>query len=208
MTLSERCRALPGEVWAGHALFCVFGGWLALCVAAGPSLFPAMFLGFAGLLVVYPLLLAFTAILAFQLVREPAQLCRVPPLMLLVGCLGTTILAPDGLTVDIHLLIRVYQVGGPQTLLDWAEYLRQEHQGEKCSREIEGQQLPAGIREYLGGWASVEGNEQGKGRVRLELGGGFYHYGLLVYPPGKGPAAEFWQPLLGWPPELVPYEEN
>ena len=147
-------------------------------------------------------------IVTFRLLSGPQRLARVLPVVLTFGCLAFDVAAPEA-AVDLHLITRVYQSGGPDAINRWGQGLIREQQGVSDSRRIEHDQLPPGIRAHLPGWASVGGTLWSDlPRVRIELGGGFYHYGVVVYPSGSVPTAEWWQWVLDWPAEVIIYHED
>ena len=204
MSLRKRWMTLPWDARLGFAAPSCFALWLALVVAAGPNLILLM----SGCLA-YPLLAAVALIVAFRLAVGPHRRQRVLPLALVSGCLAATVASPPGMTTDLHLVARIYAAGGPGTVNAWGQGLIRDQQGEGQCRMIEPQELPPGIRNHLRGWISVGGTLWSElPRVRVEFGGGFYHYGVVVYPTGSVPPAEWWQQLLGWPPEVVVYHED
>lgn len=103
---------------------------------------------------------------------------------------------------------RLYLAGGPEDINNWAQQLIREHDKTANESLVESARIPKGVRTFLPGsvtvgptiWSDVV-------RLRIELGGGFHHYGVVVYPPEMAPPSEWWQRLLGWPPEVEIYHE-
>src|SRR5436190_295212 len=94
---------------------------------------------------------------------------------------------------------RLLRLLGRSGRCGWAQGLIREQQGNNESR-VGPDRLPAGIRDHLSWFVGVGGPPGGLPRIRIELGGGHYHYGVVVYPTGSGPPAEWWQRAMGWPP--------
>jgi hypothetical protein len=112
--------------------------------------------------------------------------------------------------MDLHLISRVYLAGGPGKVNNWGQELIRNHlPDEDGSKAIEREQIPEGIRDHLHGYATVGGTIWSDlTRVRIEMGGGFYHYGVVIYPTGTAPPPNWWQRMIGWPPEVVVYHET
>jgi hypothetical protein len=188
----------------GYAAVGCFALWAALSVAAGPNLLVMM-----SACLVVPLMAVVALVVAALLAIGPRRRARVLPLALASSCVVATLAAPGGTVVDLHLIARVYLAGGPGAVNDWGQGLILEQQGKSESRTVQRDQLPVGVRDHLSGSVSVGGTIWSDlPRVRVELGGGFYHYGVVVYPTGSGPPAEWWQRAMGWPPEVVIYHED
>jgi hypothetical protein len=125
------------------------------------------------------------------------------------GCLVTAFAVRPDDVVDMHLISRIYMAGGPRKVNDWAQGLIREQAGKGEYRHLGTEEIPPGIRRNLPGWVSVGGTLwSDTTQVRIEMGGGFYHYGIVVYPTGTIRSPEWWQKADGWPPELVVYHEN
>jgi hypothetical protein len=115
---------------------------------------------------------------------------------------------PHGM-VDLHLISSVYLAGGPDSVNQWAQAQIQQQQPIGGSRQLNRDEIPPGVRSYLPGWTNVGGTLwSDQTQLRIERGGGFYHYGIVVYPTGTISSSAWWQQLLGWPPELVVYHED
>jgi hypothetical protein len=188
----------------GYAAVGCFGLWATLSVAVGPDL-PMML--FACLVV--PLMAVVALVVGVRLIVGPRRRVRILPLALASASVATIIAAPEGAAVDLHLITRVYLAGGPGAINDWGQGLMSDQQGKIESRIVERDQLPAEVRDHLPGFVSVGGTIWSDlPRVRIELGGGFYHYGVVVYPTSSGPPVDWWQRVVGWPPEVVIYHEE
>jgi hypothetical protein len=204
MLLRERWTAWPWDVRLAYATVGCYAVCTALIVALGPQL---LLLLLSGCLFTTMMAVVFL-IVAVRLIIGPQRLARVPPLVLTFGCLAFAVAAPDA-AVDLHLITRVYMSGGPDAINRWGQGLIREQQGVTKNRIVKYDQLPPGIRDHLPGWASVGGTLWSDlPRVRIELGGGFYHYGVVVYPSGSVPTAEWWQWVLDWPAEVIIYHED
>lgn len=201
--MSPQWKFGPWDVWVAYAAVGFYCLATSLLVVVGPDLF----LMLAGCLVV-AMLAVVSLIVVGRLIVGPQRFVRVPPLVLTLGCLAVAVAAPDA-AVNLHLVTRVYQAGGPDAINTWGQQLIREQQGVRNNRYVPHDQLPAGIREHLPGSTSVGGTLWSDlPQVRIELGGGFYHYGVVVYPSGSIPAAQWWQRALDWPPEVVIYHED
>jgi hypothetical protein len=146
-------------------------------------------------------------LLAVRLTVAAPRRSRVLPLLLVFGCLATHFVEPH-LTVDLHLMLRVYRAGGPDAVNEWAQGLireRGEQNQDPAGRSdwVADEQLPPNVRAHLSG--SVSANRD---YVRIERGGGFYHYGVFVIPKERAPAPARWQRTIGWPPEVFVYHED
>ena len=194
----------PWDVLLAYAVVGLYALCTALAVAVGPQL---LLMLLTGCLVTTTMAVVFL-IVAVRLIIGPQRLARIPPLVLMFSCLAFVVAAPDA-AVDLHLVTRVYLAGGPDAINGWGQGLIREKRGVSDSRKVPHDQLPAGIRDHLPGYTSVGGTLWSDlPRVRIELGGGFYHYGVVVYPSGSVPTAEWWQRALDWPPEVVIYHED
>jgi len=205
MKLRERWKNMPGDVRIGFAFALCFIPWLAFYVIVGPSAFVILpsFLVFLALLVI-------ALVLAFKLLFRTGRKKRIVPFLLVSGCLVTLWMTElGGSLMDLHLIGRVYLAGGPDKINDWAQELIRKRQADaNGSDSVEREQIPQSIRAYLPGWASVGGTIwSDMVRVRIELGGGFYHYGVVVWPSDKAPLQNWWQRILGWPAEVEIYHE-
>ncbi|VTS01164.1 unnamed protein product [Gemmata massiliana] len=194
MTLRERLSGIPADAWWGYAIVAAFGAWFVSCVLVGPHLFL-----FASVCLIVPLLVITVLALAYQLAVCRPRRAKVLPLVLVLGCVAVLFGAP-GVTVDLHLIGCVYWAGGPNALNDWAQDVINEQNAARESGKAESPVSKGfpGLR----GWVSVDGP------LQIEHGGGHFHYGILVYPKGKRPPAAWWQRAVGWPPEVVIYQEH
>jgi hypothetical protein len=204
MTLREWWKAWPWDVRLGYAAVGCFALWATLLVATGPDLFVML-----SVFLVVPLMAIVALVVTAHLIIGPRRRTRVLPLVLSSGCVAAVLTAFPGALVDLHLIACVYLAGGPGAVNDWGQGLIREQQSGSDSRTVERDQLPAGVRNFLPGFVSVDGTIWSDlSRVRIEMGGGFYHYGVVVYPTGSGPPAGWWQGAVGWPPEVVFYHEE
>jgi hypothetical protein len=195
---------LPWDVKLGYAAFFEFLTWLAWGLCSGPSL-----LFFMGAWLTFLLLVAALLIVLCQCVFSCPRLHRALVAALLAGALAfLNLVGPHGV-VDLHLVASIYAAGGPKAVNTWAQGLIAAQQQGSDSRELDRDEIPSGVRTWLPGWTSVGGTLWSEeARVRIEIGGGFYHYGVVVYQTGSGPASEWWQQVLGWPPEVKVYHED
>ena len=197
MTLRERWGSLPADARCGYATAAVFGAHFASRVFVGPDLLLTM-----SVCLIFPVLVVVALVLAYRLAVCGLRWSKAVPLGLVSGCGMVTFGAPAA-PVDLHLIGCVYRAGGPDALNDWAQGLITEQKNTNSTGQIEVEQIPPQVRTNLSGWTSVDA--QG---LRIERGGGFYHYGVVVYPKGAVSSAEWWQRVLGWPPEVVIYHEE
>lgn len=184
---------LPWDVSIAYGAVSFFVAWQALRVLAGPALL-LMLMG----LPIYPLLIWSLAVLAFGLARRRNVPQRLLPALLVAACLASFCLVPFGTDVELHVAYQVYLSGGPNALNDWAQPLMKDNGG--TTRHLHREDVPERIQKHLGHHVSVYDN-----LVRIELGGGFLHYGVLVVPRARAPAPEWWQNLTGWPSEVIVY---
>lgn len=202
MTWRERWAAVPWDIRFGYSAVFIFTALFALRVLVGPDLLVT-----ASSCLVFPLLTVIALVIVCRLACPP-RWPRVLPLALVSGCLAITFAFP-GATVDLHLITRVYLSGGPNALNDWAQgeiHRRVEAGG---SETIQPTFVPPGVHRHLSGYIGVSGTIwSDEVRLRIELGGGFYHYGVVVFSTGSRPPPEWWQRVLGWPPEVVIYHED
>jgi hypothetical protein len=201
MGIREHLRAVPCDAWAGYAATACFFLCLVIYVFEGPLAFfplsPGCF--------VYPAVVVVALVIAYQFAFRSGRRQRVLPL-LLVSCILAS-LHWASFTVDLHLIYRIYLAGGPNKLNDWSQDLIRKRGSETDGTTfVEFEQVPLDIRSQLSSNVSV-GGTTGR-RVRIELGGGFYHYGVVVYPSDDAPAPNWWLRKLGWPAEVVIYHEE
>ncbi len=195
--------ALPRDVKLGYAASAAFAAWFALGVLYAPDL-----LLFASGVLVYPALAVGALVLFCRLAVPSTRWRRVLSLVLVSACLATAPLWFKGGIVDLHLIARVYGAGGPNTLNDWAQGVIKEHSGEETQMLTVSDGIPKRIRNALSGRADLFSDPQsGQAQVHIELGGGFYHYGVDIYRTGTQPPPKWWQRVLGWPSEVVVYHE-
>jgi hypothetical protein len=206
MKLRERLARVPWDVWLGYAAFVCFVCWFGFAVLAAP----ALVVGLLGLLFL-PLFWMLALFLAVRTAILPGRLARIVPLGLTSACALALCSGPMHVAVDVQVLLRVYAAGGPSQLNSWAQQAMLDHPDGRGGKHeyLEGEDVPEGVRKHLGGWVAVGGTLwSDQTQLRIELGGGFFHYGLLVYPTELAPPAEWWQTILGWPPEVVIYHED
>lgn len=204
MLLREPWQAWPWDVRLAYTVVGFYALCSALTVALGPQL---LLLLLTGCLITTMMAVVFL-IVAIRLIIGPQRWARVPPLVLTFSCLAFAVTNQEA-AVDLHLVTRIYLAGGPDAINDWGQGLIREQQGVSKNRIVKYDQLPPGIRHHLPGYAVVGGTLWSDlPRVRIELGGGFYHYGVVVYPSGSVRTAEWWQRALGWPSEVVIYHED
>lgn len=199
MRFLDRWRAWPTDVrWTCNAVvgYCL---WLVLCAIAGPPF--ALF----SFCLVYPFIVVVSLRLIVRVATRPGRGRHLIFGALTLAWLTTCLTAPWGnLCVTLHLIGRVYLAGGPDALNGWAQGLiRNTPVDEEDAHSVPEEQIPPGIRRYLNGrvyLGRTVGNDVS--RLRIELGGGFYHYGVVVYPPETVAPRPGWERLLGWPTEV------
>ena len=198
-------RTLPWDARCSYLVVLVYGLSIAAMAIVGPEL---MF--FLASCIVNLTMAALILVLVYGVVLgAPRDMVkRLGSIALLCWCLFTSVVLP-GVGTDLHLVYRVYRSGGPTELNDWAQRLIQQQQTRATANtKIDREQLPNSVRKHLPGWVTVGGTLWSDlVRVRIELGGGFFHYGIVIFPSAHAPPAEWWQRLLGWPPEVVIYQE-
>lgn len=201
MGFQSRWQDLPRDARWGYLVTLGYVLALAMVVLAG-SLTILLF----GCLLYVVLLLVL--ILVFNLVRGLQRTERVVPLVLLVTCMILQCGGSPLGAVRLHLIVSIYRAGGPDALIRWAQALMSEpYIKPDESQFLEYSQIPEPIRTYLPGRVSVGDTIWSDlVRVRIELGGGFFHYGVVIYPSAHAPPSDWWQRLLHWPPEVVPYQ--
>ena len=186
------------------ALSFAFVMWVASAICIGPDLFLLL----AGLLMV-ALLILVALVLAVALAIRTSRRPRILPLATVCCCLVLA-WASGGILVDLHLICRVYMAGGPESLSEWGQNVISERAKERADSDwIDRDRIPMGVRTFLPGRVSVGGTIWSDlVRVRIELGGGFYHYGVVVYPRENTPMQQRWQRVIGWPSEVAIYREE
>ena len=199
MSLREWWRRMPWDARCGYATAGAYAALFTSCVVVGPNLL----LGLAGCLTVAVLALSGLA-LVIALAATPPRRCRVLPLVLVTGSLASHFALDP---VEFHLISRVYRSGGPDALSDWAQDVIRGAGGQPGGySSVDEDRVPPGVRANLPGRVLVGTSLwSGPVHVRIELGGGFYHYGVVVYQRGDAPPPMWWQRALGWPPEVVVY---
>jgi hypothetical protein len=151
-------------------------------------------------------------VLAAGLIFRPDRRRRVVAFLMVLmvsACLVMQWQSPLS-AVDLHLILRVYLAGGPDRINDWAQSLIRERTDKPAADSIvDSANIPSGVRMYLPGYTTVGGTIWSDTvRLRIELGGGFHHYGLVVYPTRIYPPPERWKSILGWPAEVTIYDEE
>jgi hypothetical protein len=201
--LREWWHSIPGDARFGYAVAGFYFSWLIFCVVIGPDL-----LTLTSVIIVYPLVAIASLIILVRLVFVSGRRRRLMPLALLGCCLAAIWAAPHFTT--LHLTARVYLAGGPNSLNDWAQGLiRERQQGLRGDDPLRPEEFPPGARRFLHGFATVVGTIwSDEVRLRIEYGGGFYHYGVVVYRSGSAPPTQWWQRVIGWPPEVAVYHEE
>lgn len=204
MKLLERWRSISRDARAGYILAGAFALSFGTSVLVGPGL-----LVFAVIAILLVALTVAFVVLAIRLAIARGRRQRVMPLLVVSACLAGHWSAPAAAT-DLHLIVRVYLAGGPASISEWAQPMISEQAAKPGDAlYLDEARLPPGIRTYLPGLASVGGTLWSDlSRLRIELGGGFYHYGIIVYPNDIAPPPEWWQSILDWPPEVVIYHET
>src|SRR5262245_49745996 len=204
MKLRERWAAVPGDVRLAYAAAGGFLAWFAVRLLAGPDQLMLL-----SSVLVFAALAALAVFVACRLVVRRPRRQRAAALLLVCGCIAALVVVPAGDIDDLHLIGRVYLAGGPNALNAWGQDLIRQHRATKGSEFVEPDTIPSGIRTYLAPHASVGGSIwSDEVVVRIELGGGFYHYGVAVFSSETQRQPEWWQRALGWPPEVVVYHEE
>lgn len=194
--------SLPWEVRLAYLAPVGFAFWLMLCVAAGPTL--AMMLSPC---LVYPALLVLGGTLYVRSTNTNWR-PRVVPLVLVASLLLSGFVAPWLISVDLHVVCRVYSAGGPAALNRWAQNLLQDLVAETNGfKVLSEERIPAEIRRSLPSQLIVVDGASYR-HLRFELGGGFLHYGVAVFPSEHHPPPDWFLQLLGWPPEVFVYHDD
>jgi len=146
-------------------------------------------------------------VLAVRLVTRGSRLWRAGALAL-VGVGLASHITVDAVT--LHLIVRVYRAGGPGALSAWAqEVMADPGRRPGDHKFLDPDRVPDGVKDHLTPMVSVGGTIWSDlVRVRMELGGGFYHYGVVVYPRDEAPPPTWWQRTLDWPSEVAVYHEE
>lgn len=189
-------QRIPLDAKGGYIAVSAFALGFGLSVMAGPDLLVWLTVAFL-LLALLIVLVILAAGLAFRQGRRR----RILPFLLVSSCLIMHYLSPSA-SVNLHLILHIYLAGGPNNLSDWAQGLIREQSGKpNDTLELSGENIPPGVRRYLG-------HPTVGGALRFEFGGGFYHYGVVVSSRDNPPPPEWWQGILGWPAEVVIYHES
>jgi hypothetical protein len=203
----DRWRTMPRDAQIGCGSAAAIVLWFGVSVYAGPDL-----LVWAPFCLLIPVMVVTLVVLAAGLIFRPNRRRRVVAFLMVLmvsACLVMQWRSPLS-DVDLHLILRVYLAGGPDRINDWAQSLIRERTDKpETDSIVDSANIPSGIRMYLPGYTTVGGTIWSDTvRLRIELGGGFYHYGLVVYPTRISPPAERWQSILGWPAEVAIYQEE
>jgi hypothetical protein len=195
---------MPWDVKVGYAALVLCALSFVLLVLADPDLLLAIAWEVA---VLFLAVVALVIATRFVFKCPRAQRAKVLALASLV-CAGAFTWPPAKLAY-LHLITRVYLAGGPQALNQWAQTIIRDHEELRGLCCIPSDERPPLVVTFLPGNAIV-GQTIGSRlpQVNLELGGGFFHYGISVHPTGKGPEATLWKRVFGWPPEVVLYCEE
>ena len=196
MTLRERLRTLPADAIWGYGAVIGYVATLATHVVAGPNLVLMVFT-----LLVLLLLGVIGSILVFRLLWGATSRQRVLPLVVVCICLASFLTEPILRCIEVQLVGRVYLAGGPLAIMEWGQKLIDTHAGQ-ASHQLSRDDIPSRVQEYLPGDVYVLGVSPS---VRIELGGGFFHYGIVVLPTHEVAEQEWWEWLLDWPPQVVVY---
>jgi len=181
--------------------------WMLYGVAG--CLLLALLLGPIGLMVtglfVMGVLVWAVLCLWWRIAFFPDRWRRLLPLLLVTGCLAG-IWPGVWACVDLHVVARIWLAGGPHALRDWGRQCMAEQPGpetEHQSVRVEAAAIPARVRQYLAGYTTASGHG-----VNIELGGGFFHYGVTIRREGTARPPTWWGNLCGWPPEVEIYQRE
>lgn len=184
----------------------VYWGALALTVIAGPNLSIFLILGLS-VCVVLPVMAWAGLWVVSHLVAGEALRPRIPPMLIVVLSISTIFLNPMETCVDLHVMTRIYRAGGPKHLNEWAQKLIQDYPGH--GKIVNHEDIPLEFSQYLQGYISVYGRpDEPPPTLRIEMGGGFYHFGILIVSKPKASEANWWQRRLNWPPEVFVYHDE
>jgi hypothetical protein len=205
VTLAERWSRIPSDIKIGWIVPVAYIASLASMVFVGPDLLVA---GCSCLLVLA--LFVGAVFLASCVIGGAPVIPRILPFILVICCLTIALHGAPLECADLHVMRRIYAAGGPHRLNDWAQELIQHYPGygEIVDNKTK-DGVPLEIQRRIGGWIGVSGKrEQIPPVLRIELGGGFFHFGILVVSSASAPPPDWWQRLIDWPPEVMIYHEN
>jgi hypothetical protein len=192
------------DVRLGYAAGGAYLASLAVAIWFGPfAALPLLAVGCVAL-VAMP---AAGLVLAVRLFTRGPRSGRAGALALVGVGLGSYLTVD---AVSVHLIVRVYRAGGPRAISDWAQEVMSDPGRRPDAPEfLDPDRVPAGVKAHLTPMVSVGGTIwSDQVRVRMELGGGFYHYGVAVYPRDAAAEPTWWQRALDWPPEVAVYHEE
>ena len=190
--------ALPWDLRLAYAAVVLFASVFTLVVLVGPA-FPLIVAWRLIGLALAPI----TLILACRLIfKRPRRQRSALVVTIAAGCLASAWPTSSGTLTDLYLIAHVYLAGGPCAVNNWAKKLMHDHKGPEGLSEVESEKCPLGVRIFIPGRIRI-GCVLGLTWLDIELGGGFYHYGIEVFPEGMGPPIKWRQRVLGWPPEVV-----
>lgn len=200
MTLRERLRTLPADAGWGYCLAVSYLFGLSSLIFTGPE-----HVIFVSLCLLIPVQVGAICVIFFQMGGERPQVgWRIPSICMLILSLGVPFFFGPHEFIDLNVMRRIDLAGGPKALSDWAQKLIPEHEVEQVQIDyVDGEKIPIRVQTYLSKEVMVIGRQ-----VHIELGGGFFHYGVIVVPRSSVHTTEWWQPLIGWPPEVGIYHEN
>ena len=196
----------PGDVFLTYGCVAYLVSILLVEVLIGP---PFGWLWAVGWVLAMPISLIIAVV---SIIRRGRYSLRLPPLLVLLGLQALLWITPMRLYCEyMHIGLRVYAAGGPEALTAWAQPLIEEErlnsvQDEATPVHVD---VPPRIRRGLPGFVSLGGTIwSDTPRLRIELGGGFHHYGVVVYPKNVVTESRWFHDLLDWPPEVVVYTES
>lgn len=198
-------KQMPLDVRVVYVTSGIYWGALAMTVLVGPELLIFLILGMS-VCVVLPVIGWAGLWVLSHIVEGEALRPRRVPLLLVILSLSTVFLNPMAFCVDLHVMTRIY-CAGPDQVNEWAQKLMDGDSGDrKARRHVE---VPLEFRRYFQGYVSIHGKPDMLPSVlRIEMGGGFYHYRILIVSKAKASEANWWQGLLNWPPEVDVYHDE
>lgn len=208
-------KQMPFDIRFVYLTSGIYWGALATTVLVGPDLYISLILGLSACVVLPVIAWAGLWVLS-HLVAGEALRPRILPLIIVLLCIASFFADPMKTSTELHVILRVYRAGGPRRFNDWAQGLIQRYPGygdlvnnqspEKVPPEIR-QQLNE--RMELSGRLCVYGDRERIPPVlRIEMGGGFFHYGILVVSSASAPQSTWWQRRLSWPAEVIIYQDD
>lgn len=198
-------KLMPSDIRFAYVTSGLYFAALLIGVLAGPSLFLI-----GSVCLTLPVIFGAGFWMLSQLIAGERLRPRTVPLLLVFLSAASFFVNPVHFCAELHVMVRIYRAGGPNHLNDWAQGLIQHYPGYgQIVNNETNEGVPAEFQHYLQGWIDVWGKpEEIPPRMHIEMGGGFYHFGIVIVSSASAPEPTWLHRLLNWPPEVGVYHDN